>query len=78
LEHQLRRKNTYNVIPQDSGVVCGLENHKFSDNRSGVLTLNLTIDKNIPPLLVLESAASVTNNEEKQNFGSNYDHKKYN
>ena len=39
--------NTYNVIPQDSRVDCGLENHKFDDNRSGVLTLNLKVNKNI-------------------------------
>ncbi|MBK8981907.1 MAG: T9SS type A sorting domain-containing protein [Ignavibacteria bacterium] len=39
--------NTFNVFPQDSRKDCGIENQNFDDNRSGMLTSNLTINKNI-------------------------------
>ncbi len=39
--------NTYNIFPQDSRRDCGVENQSFDDNRSGVMTQNLTIDKNV-------------------------------
>lgn len=39
--------NTYNIFPQDSRRDCGNEVQSFEDNRSGVLTLNLTIDKDV-------------------------------
>lgn len=39
--------NTYNIFPQDSRRDCGGENQSFEDNRSGVITQNLTIDKDV-------------------------------
>lgn len=39
--------NTYNIFPQDSRRDCGGEVQTFEDNRSGVLTLNMTIDKDV-------------------------------
>jgi len=47
--------NDYTILPQDSRRDCGsLENQIFEDNRSGVLTLNLTIDKNVTTRDTLE------------------------
>lgn len=41
------RSLTLNVFPLDSRKDCGVENHTFHDNRSGTLTSNLLIDKDI-------------------------------
>lgn len=57
--------NTYNIFPQDSRRDCGGESQGFEDNRSGVITQHLTIDKDVftPTIFELyDSPTSVTIN----------------